>query len=340
MRRKALPPLLLACCLLSACGGPAPTGADPGLQDMFPNAGEIAHQPGGGITRFVLHNVLYREDADMQAFMPMVDADAIESQPGMPFVPGNIHDYVIKIHTGEILKDEASLSHLFNAYVFNYDGCPISNVQIKMVPGRITMSGSMQEGPLTVPFSMAGTLRPDGNGHIVMHADSITAVGGLPISGGLMGLTGAPAVINAHPEHGVTMSGNDITLDLTKMMPPPQIQGFVSAVQVLDGKIDITFDDGVHRPLPPLPQPGARNWILMWGGDVLINTTLMKDAKLQLVDMTPQDPLGFYLPAYIQQLAAGFVVANTDGSMVAYVPDCDGTTVTEPPFQPTPDMMR
>lgn len=318
--------------VLPGCGGSGPVGVtDP--QNMEPNAGDVVHQPGGGITRFVAHNVIYRIDSNIVAQMPNLDADMVVHDPGMPWVPGNINDFDIQVHTGTIIKGPNSMAHLLNDYVFNYPGCPISNVSVQLTPGRVSMSGSMKEGPISVPFSMGGTVSPDGMGHILMHVDSVSALG-VPVAAGLIGLTGVEGTINAHADKGMTMNGDDVTLNVGKMLPLPRLHGFVSGVEVMTNALQIEFDDGVHRPLPPLPQPNARNWILIWGGDVLINTTLLKNAKLEEVDTTPQDPMYYYLPAYLAQLQAGFVVSNLDGSMVAYVPDVHGTTVPQGPFNP------
>jgi hypothetical protein len=98
--------------------------------------------------------------------------------------------------------------------------------------------------------------------------------------------------------------------------------GRVTLVGIRNNRLHIEFDDGKAKPWPAdMYIKDAPACLLMWGGDVLINSALNLNAKMQIIDSTPATPMIFALDKYREQLEAGFVVPTTDGGMIAYVPD-------------------
>lgn len=311
--------------LLAGCGeSPASTGkTGPSAVPSDP--------PKGALTQFYTRNVVYRVDEDVVVGMPDLVADIQVRQPNQPFIPANASDWMVNIHTGTLTLDDASMTAIFNKYVFNYPGCPLSDLKIQNKDGKVSMSGTLHK-VLPLPFSMEGTLSPNGQGQLVLKPDTVKSAG-IPVKGimDVLGLEMA-SLINSKAA-GVKIDGNNVVIYPDKLLPPPAITGFAAGAKVEVGRVTMYFDDKVRRPMPELPEPGAKNFLLMWGGNVLINNHLILDAKLMEIDTSPADPMYLYMPVYREQLAAGFVVAD-HGFTIAYIPDVHGTTADFPRYRP------
>lgn len=288
--------------------------------------------PTGRVTGFYTKNVIYRVDEDIVIGMPNLNADIQVYEPNQPFIPANREDYIVRVHTGDFIIDQDSMAQIFNKYELTYPGCPLSDLKIEAKPGRLKMAGTLRKG-IPLPFEMEGTLRPNGKGQIVLTPETVKSAG-IPVKG-LMNLIGleVASLMNSRPNGGMKIDGNDIILYADKLLPSPAVSGFVSGVKVEAGKLVLTFDDQVRRDVPPLPEPWAQNWILMHGGNVLINNDLIMDANMQMIDLNPKDPMHYYMPLYREQLEAGFTVA-TRTATIAYLPDIYDIYAPLPRYRP------
>jgi len=179
---------------------------------------------------------------------------------------------------------------------------------------------------------MEGTLLPDGEGHLILKPDLVKSAG-IPVKG-IMDVIGLEManLINSKAA-GVKIDGNNVVIYPSKLLPPPAINCYAAGAKVEQGRVIMILDDKVRRPNPELPEPNAKNFILMWGGNVLINNHLVMDAKIMQIDMTPNDPMYYYMPLYREQLAAGYTVADR-GVTIAYIPDVRNTKQDLPRYRP------
>lgn len=323
---KRIGGLLLATMLLTACGQTPATSSKKGFDSP-----EDDGPPKGAVTQFYTRNVVYRVDEDVVVGMPDLNADVVVKRPNQAFVPANLDDFVVNVHTGNLVIDDASMTAIFNKFVFNYPGSPLSDLKVANKDGRVALSGTLHKG-LPLPFSMEGTLGPDGEGHLVLKPENVKSAG-IPVKG-IMEIIGLEManLINSRAA-GVKIEGNNIVIYPGKLLPPPTINCYAIGAKVEQGRVVMILDDKVRRPNPELPEPGARNFILMWGGNVLINNHLIMDAKIMQIDMTPNDPMYYYMPLYREQLAAGLTVAD-HGVTIAYVPDVRSTKPDLPRYRP------
>ncbi|HBN07750.1 MAG TPA: hypothetical protein DD435_03555 [Cyanobacteria bacterium UBA8530] len=316
-------------------------GKSPNLPDT---PASHSHNPdnivaSGGVSQFFARNLVYRFDEDIVTEMPALDADIRMIKSGDPFVPGNADDFVVDIHRCDLGIDKASLEAIFNKYVFNFEGSPLSNLSFTFLDNRVKLAGKMKKGFLSIAFEAEGPILPNGSGQVVLRPDTIRANGVKVTS--LMGLMGMDIAtfINMRKESGVRIDGNDVVIYPNRLLPPPAIRGFVQTVTVNKRLMVLGFNDRVVRPVPTLPDPAARNWLLFYGGDVMLANTLMKDAKVQMVDMAPQDPMYYFMPLYKEQMVAGTMRYTMKGETISYVPDIKGTHFN-PPAQAQSKVLR
>ena len=301
---------------LAGCGKDGPTGAPLSASDGV----ELVRRGPGGTTRFMAKNVLYRLDANVSMFLTDMNADVMLKDPTLPFVPANKTDYSIQVHHAVVDKGASDLEALMNTYVFSDRDSPIRNVKMSFKGDRLLMSGEMKK-VVWAPFSMEGTLSPTPDGKILMTPQVVKA-GPLRVDG-LMNLIGLEMakLLKMKEEKGLIMQGNTIIMDPSKLYPPPALIGHVTEVAVRNNMLHIVMDDGKARPWPEVPVQNTKSMLLMWGGDVLINSVLNLNAKMQVLDASPATPQVFALDRYREQLEAGFVVPTRQGHLIAYVPD-------------------
>lgn len=301
---------------LAGCGKDGPTSV--GVSAV--NSVELVKRGPGGTTRFMARNLLYRLDKNITMNLIDMNADIILKDPSLPFVPANKDDYELAVHHATVMKGANDLEALMNTYVFNDRDTPIRNVKMSFKGDRLVMQGEMKQ-VVWVKFEMEGVMSPTPQGKIRMTPKSVKSLG-LRIDG-LMKLVGLEMakLVKMKAEKGLTMDGNDIIMDPSRLYPPPALKGFVTAVSISDNAMHIEMNDGKARPWPETPVANPPSMLLMWGGDVLINATLSLNAKMQILDATPSTPMVFALDRYREQLEAGFVTPTRAGHMIAYVPD-------------------
>jgi len=123
---------------------------------------------------------------------------------------------------------------------------------------------------------------------------------------------------------GVEIADNDFLLAPAGLLPPPRIEGRVTAVRLEGGKIEQTFGASTRRgrsePLHPT-DPSARNYMFYRGRILRFGKLTMEDADLQIVDADPSDPFDFYLANLNQQLVAGVSRNQADYGLLTVMPD-------------------
>lgn len=123
---------------------------------------------------------------------------------------------------------------------------------------------------------------------------------------------------------GATVRGNDLFLDPVKILPPPAIEGRISAVKVEGNEVVQTFGGSSGDPPPkPLSPPDltALNYMFFGGGTVRFGKLFMVRTDMQIVDADPSDPFDFSIDEYNRQLVAGYSKNMPDMGLEVFMPD-------------------
>jgi len=231
--------------------------------------------------------------------------------------------FAIAIDTGVVTISPASLTALLNDYVFNYDGTPLENLTVTIDRGQLKQTGTLHK-MLDLPFTIRATLSATPDGRLRLHPTSVK-VAGIGVKG-LMRTFGIELenLVKVQQGRGVEIADNDFLLAPAGLLPPPRIQGRVTAVRVGDAAITQTFGgstrDGRSRPLHP-SRPTAPNYMFFRGKVLRFGKLTMMDADLQIVDSDPKDPFDFDLAHLNEQLVAGESHNQPDFGLVTEMPD-------------------
>jgi hypothetical protein len=235
-----------------------------------------------------------------------------------PVTLDDVTSFVTRIDSAEIALSARSLEDLLNRYVFAYPGAPLKKIAITMEQGRLKQRGVMHKG-IDLPFEVEGKLDVTVDGEIRFHVDKVSSAH-IPFKG-LMHLfrEDLSKIINLERERGVTLVGDDILLNPSRMLPPPRIEGRVTAVRIEGDRIVQAFRFRNTKAL--VPPYRARNYIYHKGGVLRFGKLTMTDADLEVIDQSPSTPFDFSLPDYNRQLVAGYSKNTPTNGLLVFMPD-------------------
>jgi hypothetical protein len=233
--------------------------------------------------------------------------------------------FMFKMRSALVAISPDTLAGLMNQYVFNYPDAPLHDIKISISGDRLKQEGTLRKG-VGIPFELEGTVSATPDGLVRLHSTHIKSAH-LPVKG-LMDLFGVKlaGLVNVHEAQGMRMEGDDIFLNPNYMLPPPRIEGKVSAAGIEDGQLVLRFgtetgEDSHDRAALALPYPAARNYMYFRGGTLRFGKLTMVDSDLEIVDMEPSDPLDFDLTQYNRQLVGGYSRSTAAGGLITFMPD-------------------
>lgn len=229
----------------------------------------------------------------------------------------------VRATSGQVALDGDAITALLNEIAFNYPGAPIKNLRVKIENGSVVQSGTLHKG-VDLRFEMwsVPVLQPDGL--LRLHPDrlKIFGVNGLAMMHAL-GLH-LDKFMDLSKARGATVKGDDIFLDPLRIIPPPLIEGKLSAIRI-EGALMIqefarTADDTVFGTFVK-PDIGAHNFIYFRGGSLRFGRLTMSDTDLLIRDTDETDPFDVYFDEYNRQLVAGHTNNLANYGLIAWMVD-------------------
>jgi len=212
------------------------------------------------------------------------------------------NSFNLRIANAEIAMNTASLTNAFNSYVFASPKSPLKDVTMTIVQGKLKVKGRLHDKG-DIPFETDGDLTPTPDGKLRMQADKIRALH-VPVKG-LMDLVRADIAdfIKTEKVPGLSADGNGLIFDLKETLPPPHIEGAVTAVRIEGQNLILTFGTAKKAKAS---RSESGNYMAYQGNQLRFGKLTMNGADLTLMDMDPKDPFDFYLDHYLQQVEAGY----------------------------------
>ncbi|MEO8194507.1 MAG: hypothetical protein ABI681_11715 [Gemmatimonadales bacterium] len=246
----------------------------------------------------------------------------MRSRIGGPVTFDDKKSFTIDVVAAEVGLTGPDLSLLLNKYVFNYPGSPLSRLAISMSGNQIVQKGTLHK-VAAMPFEIRATLSITPDGRIRIHPTR-TEILGLHVDGLMKGLGLAlDELISLKKAKGASLSGNDIFLSPTVILPPPEIQGRVSWVRIERDQVVMTFGSPATTTLVAIPDSSALNYMYYRGGTLKFGKLMMLDAEMLITDLDPADAFRFDLDRYQPQLIAGYSRTLPSGGLLVYMRDID-----------------
>lgn len=260
-----------------------------------------------------MNNVMYHFSSAIGVHIAALEGRLRPTREGGIPVFDDAQSFVIAMEYAEITMSTESLSAVLNQHVFSAPDAPIKNLVLTSKGDRLQVKG--KKGG--IPFEMEGTLAATPDGQIQLHAGKIKAAK-VPVKG-LLDLLGVQMADLIHMKkiRGVRVEGDDLFLDPTEILPPPKIEGKVSAVWLRGNDIVQIFGTKPKTTAPKLPG----NYMAYRGASLRFGKLTMADTDMVLIDMDAKDPFDFYLDHYKDQLVAGYTKTTPAFGLRVYMRD-------------------
>ena len=246
----------------------------------------------------------------------------MRSRAGGPIMFDDKTSFIITVDAAEVGLTGADLSLLLNKYVFGFKGSPLTNL-------RVTTSGSeiIQKGTLhkvaSVPFEIRAQLSVTPDGRIRIHPVR-TKILGLHVDKLMKGLgLSLEKIVNLSKAKGATVKGDDIFLSPNSILPPPEIEGRVTAVRVERDQIVMTYGSTASATRLAVPDRSVNNYMYYRGGTLRFGKLMMLDADMLITELDPADAFRFDLARYQPQLVAGYSRTLQSGGLEVWMRDID-----------------
>jgi hypothetical protein len=284
---------------------------------VFNSAAQSPEAPDSHAVEIAMRNVMYHYTDPIAVHIIHLQGYLTPTKPGATVVFDDKNSFILVLASAEISISCNALAQVLNENVFSASDAPIKNLSIETKNNQIIIKGSLPQ-KANVTFETIGTVSADADGRIRLRSDHIKAAH-LPVKG-LLDLLGIdlPHLIDVHKIQGIAVDKDDIILDPEKILPPPHIQGRVTAVRLEGNNIIQTF--GSRQPSNfAAKQPG--NYMAFRHSDMQFGKLTMHDADLIMIDMDPRDPFDFFLDHYQDQLVAGYTKSTSHYGLRTYTRD-------------------
>jgi hypothetical protein len=265
----------------------------------------------------VMKNVTYHFTDQIAVHIVQLQGYLTPTIPGTLIVFDDRNSFTLNLASAEIAISCHSLAQVLNENVFAAASAPIKDVTIESKNNQLIVKGKLhQKGD--VSFESVGTLSLDADGRVRLHVDHLKAAH-LPVKG-LMDLLGLDVahMINLKKIPGITAEKDDLLLDPAQILPPPRVQGKLSAIRIQGNELVQVFGS-LQASNFAARQPG--NYMAYHDGVLGFGKLIVNDVDLILVDMDGGDPFDFYLDHYQEQLSAGYIKITPDFGLRVYTRD-------------------
>lgn len=277
-----------------------------------------AAKPAGDKVGIEMKNVELRMADGIKLEVRQAKGRLVALSNSKPVTLDDVNSFRMDVDSATMAIGMESLAQVLNAYVFAYEGAPLKKVSAEVKDGRLVLKGTMHK-VTDLPFELEGSLSATPDGNIQVHADHFKSVH-IPFKG-LLHLFGEDLskLVNVHEARGVRMEGDNIILYPSRMMPPPHINGKVTAARVEGESVVEVFGGGQAAGFT-LPEK-ATNFMYHRGGVLRFGKLTMSDTDLEIIDENPGTPFDFSLQDYNRQLVAGYSKNTASHGLVVHMPD-------------------
>ena len=252
----------------------------------------------------------------------------IRSRTGGAILFDDKRSFVITVDAAEVGLTGPDLSLLLNKYVFGFKGSPLTNIRITMSGNEIIQKGTLHK-VAAMPFEIRAALSVTPDGRIRIHPVR-TEILGMHVDKLMSGLgLSLEKIVNLSKAKGATVSGNDIFLSPNSILPPPEIEGKVTAVRVERDQLVMTYGSLASATRIAIPDTAAKNYMYYRGGTLRFGKLMMLDADMFITDLDPADAFRFDLDRYQPQLVAGYSRTLQSGALEVWMRDIDKLGGTE-----------
>lgn len=309
---------------VAGCGNPTPA-AEPQTANSAAVPADAARAgappaAAGGPVQIEMRNVRLHMDEGIVLEIAALRGEMISTVADQPPVFDRPDSYTLHLSTGDVSMDMASLTNLMNHHVFVGDTSPLSDIEMEIDEGRLKQKAKLHKG-VVLPISTIATVSATEDGRMRLSTQKVSTLG-VPTKG-LLDLLNLELddLVKLKTQRGIEIVENDIIISPGRILPPPEMRGRLTRVEIAGNRIHQVFGGagGAARLTPP--DARSRNYIYFSGSQLRFGKLTMTGADLQLIDGDPRDPFDFFPARFNRQLVAGYSRNTPEGGLKTYMPD-------------------
>lgn len=306
---------LFACCCPARRVSVAPAPAPPAPVAQVPIPLDVVPAKE---TDTEMRNVRFHIDATSVLRIAELRGQMFDKESGKPLNFDDKRTFIVRMFNATIGVDGTSLTNVLNRYVFNYSGSPLKDLVVSVQDGHLVQEGMMHK-IIDIPFRMIADVSASGDA-IRIHPTKIEICN---LNGAALmkafGITLEKIMTKLPP--GVRVEKNDLLIQPLAILPPPKIEGKLTAARIEADQLTMEFDDGRNiAPLEP-PDTSAKNFMYFQRGTLHMGKLFMVSADMQVIDTDPSDPFDFFIDRYNEQLTAGYDHNRPNYGLTVYMRD-------------------
>jgi hypothetical protein len=266
-------------------------------------------------TKIYAHNLLLRKGPQFRIYIRWLQGQMERTRTSIEPSFDHPDSFVLSVRQGVIHVNLGDIGNFLSDTSF-----PLKNIQVRGEGNQLRLTGRIHKLLLSLPVEVLSTISATSDGRIHIHVDKIKVLK-MPIKGLLGGMhVGIDNIAGSSPNPGVGVSGNDIFLNTTQLLPPPQIRGLLTGVTVAAPDLVLIYGNA-NNDETQLAQ--WRNFLRFEGGTLDFGKLSMHPVDLTLIDASNDPWFDLDLVNYQAQLVNGYSRMTPQQGLEIFMPDVD-----------------
>jgi hypothetical protein len=261
------------------------------------------------------HNLLLRKGPQFRVYISWIRGQMLRTRTNVDPSFDNPESFVLLIQKGVIHANLGDIGAFLNATSF-----PLKNITVRGEGDQVKLTGTMHKLLVPLPVELLSTVSATPDGRIHLHINKINVLK-IPVKGLMGGLhVEIDDVVGATPMSGVEVSGNDLFLNTTQLLPPPHIRGQLTSVTVQSPDLVLIYGNSKDDE-SKLAQ--WHNFLRFTGGTLGFGKLSMHPVDLTLIDASDDPWFDLDLVNYQAQLVNGYSRMTPQSGLEIFMPELD-----------------
>jgi hypothetical protein len=273
--------------------------------------------PDSEVTKVYIHNLLLRKGPNFKARIKWLRGQIKPTNRSINPSLDDPKSFSISIQSGVVGANLADLTAYLSAN-------PITSTSVKdlkfSAEGNQIKLNATYHKVFPFPIQAIGDVAAAPGDKIRVHIVKLNVLK-VPIKGLLSHLhVNVADLFDPKGMNGVQVSGDDVYLDTSKMLPPPHLEGKLTSIRVQNGDILEVFGN-VEQDLNRTEH--WRNFMRLKGGNMDLGKLTMHQVDLIMVDTSADEWFDLDLDHYADQLVYGYTRMTPQAGLQIFMPDVD-----------------
>jgi hypothetical protein len=266
-------------------------------------------------TTISAHNLLLRKGSQFRIYIRWLNGEMQRTRANVDPSFDRPDSFVLAIRKGIIHVNLGDIGDFLNTTRF-----PLKSVLVRGEGNRLKLTGTIHKLMFSLPVELLSTVSATADGRIHLHVEKINVLK-IPIKGLLGSLhVEMDDIVGGHAMAGVEVSGNDLFLNTTQLIPPPHIRGVLTSVTIAAPDLVLTYGNAINDEAT---LARWHNFLRFEGGTLDFGKLSMHPVDLTLIDASNDPWFDLDLVNYQAQLINGYTRMTSGQGLEIFMPDVD-----------------